>query len=237
MKISVIIPILNEAASIDKLLSYLLKISSKDIIHEIIIVDGGSTDRSTDIVASLAKNSPITVKLVKSPKGRAKQLNKGASMATASVLYFLHADSIPPIHYDKQILNQIEKGIHAGCFRMRFDDPHLWLRFLGWMTRFNSKKCRGGDQSQFISKALFNELNGYNEAYHIYEDNDLIERIYSKKQFSVIPDYVLTSARRYRKKGVWKLQYFFLNIHIRHWLGASADELYEYYKKNVISES
>ncbi|WP_405205021.1 TIGR04283 family arsenosugar biosynthesis glycosyltransferase [Aquimarina sp. LLG6339-5] len=236
MKISIIIPILNEAATICKLLSHLIKISSSpNFIKEIIVVDGGSVDGSQKTVKDFANTQEISIRLVSSDKGRAKQMNAGAAKASGEILYFLHADSFPPDSYDKDIIQQIHRGNEAGCFRMKFDSKHLWLRFLGWLTQFESKRCRGGDQSQFITASLFKKIDGYDEAYIVYEDNDLVDRLFAIDKFVIIPKYVITSARRYREVGVWRLQYHFLNIHMRRWLGASSEDLYRYYKEKVVS--
>ncbi|MBQ4802869.1 TIGR04283 family arsenosugar biosynthesis glycosyltransferase [Aquimarina sp. MMG015] len=236
MKISIIIPILNEAATICKLLSHLIQTSSSpNFIKEIIVVDGGSVDESRKTVTDFANTQKTSIKLVSSEKGRAKQMNTGAAAASGEILYFLHADSFPPDGYDKDIIQQIHGGNEAGCFRMKFDSKHWWLRFLGWLTQFQSKRCRGGDQSQFITASLFKEIDGYDEAYIVYEDNDLVDRLFAIDKFVIIPKYVITSARRYREVGVWRLQYHFLNIHMRRWLGASSEDLYRYYKEKVVS--
>ncbi|WP_378178904.1 TIGR04283 family arsenosugar biosynthesis glycosyltransferase [Aquimarina sp. SS2-1] len=236
MKISIIIPILNEAATICKLLSHLIKIANSETnIQEIIVVDGGSVDGSQDIIENFANTQKTSIQLISSEKGRAKQMNIGAAEASGEILYFLHADSFPPNGYDKDILAEIHNGNEAGCFRMKFDSNHWWLRFLGWLTQFESKRCRGGDQSQFITTSLFKEIKGYDEAYIVYEDNDLVDRLFAINKFVIIPKYVVTSARRYREVGVWRLQYHFLNIHMRRWLGASSEELYRYYKEKVVS--
>ncbi|WP_103069573.1 TIGR04283 family arsenosugar biosynthesis glycosyltransferase [Aquimarina sediminis] len=236
MKISIIIPIINEAEIIDKLISSLIhNLYSKNNIKEIIIVDGGSKDGSQDLVNTIAEGKEIAIKLIPSEKGRAKQLNTGAAIAKGEILYFLHADSFPPEHYDLFIIKEVEKENNAGCFRMKFDSTHWWLRFLGWLTQFKSKKCRGGDQSQFITTTLFKEINGYDESYIVYEDNDLVDRLFAINQFVIIPEYVITSARRYEEIGVWRLQYHFLNIHMRKWMGASSEDLYRYYKEKVVS--
>lgn len=236
MKISIIIPILNEAATISELLWYLINSSKeKENIAEIIVVDGGSTDTSQQIVESIAAETHHKVKCIPSKKGRAVQLNTGAAKATGDIFYFLHADSFPPKNYDQSIIEEVKKGNEAGCFRMKFDSNHWWLRFLGWLTQFESKRCRGGDQSQFITRKLFNQIDGYDEDFIVYEDNDLVDRLFAIDQFVIIPQYVVTSARRYREIGVWRLQYHFLNIHMRRWMGASSEDLYRYYKEKVVS--
>ncbi len=233
MKIAIIIPILNEAATITELLSHLVTASKNDTIAEIIVVDGGSTDTSASRVHAFAATQAIPIRFVPSKKGRAIQMNTGAKVATAPILYFLHADSYPPTNYDQAIIQHVAKGHRAGCFRMKFDSTHWWLQFVGWLTKFESKRCRGGDQSLFIERSLFYDIGGYDESYIVYEDNELIDRLFAIHEFVVIPDYIITSARRYEETGVWRLQYHFLNIHIRKWLGASSTELYRYYKEHV----
>ena len=234
MKISIIIPILNEAATITKLLQHLIDNANNiSSIEETIIVDGGSTDDSKLVIEQFLSKHNNKIKMMDSEKGRAKQLNSGARIAEGEILYFLHADSFPPKNYDQLIIKEVKKENLAGCFRMKFDDNHWWLKFLGWMTKFRSKKCRGGDQSQFITKKLFQEINGYDESYIVYEDNDLVDRLFAINQFVVIPEKIITSARRYREIGIWRLQYHFFNIHLKRWMGASSEELYQYYKNRV----
>ncbi len=229
-KISIIIPIINEGATIDTFLTYLLETSTIKNIAEIIVVDGGSTDDSKQKI----KRFPEIV-LVSSEKGRAKQMNVGVRHATGEILYFLHADSYPPKNFDEQIIKAYIEKKPAGCFRMKFDHKHPVLQFFQWFTRFNHKSCRGGDQSLFVEKELFNRLGGYDEAYLICEDYDLIVRIYDNSSFSIIPDYIITSARRYLKIGVWKLQYHFTVIHLKSFVGATPDQLYNYYKRYVLT--
>lgn len=228
-KISIIIPVLNEADIIAKLLIYLIDHASLENISEIIVVDGGSSDQTVNIVTDLKLN----IHIINSERGRAKQMNKGASVARGNILYFLHADSFPPLQYDQMIIAEVEKGNLAGCFRMQFDHPHWWLRLASWLTQFSWRACRGGDQSQFITRALFDEIGGFDESYVIYEDNILINELYARKQFVVINKKLKTSARQYRKHGIWKLQYHFWAIYIKKWFGASADNLYAYYKKHI----
>ncbi|MCK8480440.1 TIGR04283 family arsenosugar biosynthesis glycosyltransferase [Psychroserpens algicola] len=227
--ISIIIPILNEAETIENLLFHLIDHASLDHISEIIVVDGGSTDGSQ----ALVKNSGLKIKLLHASKGRAKQMNFGAKQATGRILYFLHADSFPPNRYDQLIIDEVKKGHQAGCFRLKFDSNHWWLRLASWLTQFSWRACRGGDQSQFITRELFDEIGGYDERFIIYEDNVLINELYARQQFVVINKQLKTSARLYRKHGIWKLQYHFWTIYVKKWFGASADDLFVYYKKHI----
>ncbi len=178
--LSLIIPVLNEAEKIGGLLLKLPKRFSGKYRAEIIFVDGGSTDGTQAIITEFAKktahpHTPFTIQLFSSEKGRAKQMNLGAQHASSEILYFLHADTIPPKNFDKHIIAQVNNGNPAGCFRMKFDSGHWWLKLAGWFTRFNWRISRGGDQSQFITKQLFREIGGFDESYTIYEDNILIK--------------------------------------------------------------
>ncbi len=236
--ISIIVPVFNEAENIENLLKHLISTASQKNISEIILVDGGSVDGTQNLVRESSQVSQVSqfqIKLISSEKGRAKQMNAGAKNASGNILYFLHADSFPPKDFDKLIIEEVKKGNPAGCFKMRFDSNHWWLRLASYFTQLSWRACRGGDQSQFITRELFGEIGGYDEDYVIYEDNILISELYARKKFVVIQKWLKSSARLYREKGVWYLQYHFLAIYVKKWLGADADELYNYYAKNIKS--
>ena len=258
-QISIIIPVLNEETYIGKLLEHVLANSSAKNISEIIVIDGGSSDNTRNIVQAFSNFTDINnkvafnyidntlfedkllstevietpINLLDSERGRAKQMNLGVKSATGDILYFLHADSLPPKYFDTLIIKEVEKKNEAGCFRMQFDSKHWWLRLVSWFTKFRWRACRGGDQSQFITKNLFNKIGGFDENYIIYEDNILINELYARNQFIVINKKLKSSARMYRKYGIWKLQYLYLSIYIKKWLGADSDALYDYYKKHI----
>lgn len=227
-KIAIIIPVLNEVNSINKLLLHLEESISKNIKYEILVIDGGSTDGTFEI---LKENKNI--KIYQSEKGRAIQMNFGAQRALSEILYFLHCDSFPPKNFDTEILNQIEKGNFSGCFKMKFDSNHIVLKISQWFTKFNHRSCRGGDQSLFVESKLFHRLNGFNEKLVIYEDNEFIDRLYKNSNFVVIQKAIITSARKYIKNGVWTLQFHFVRIHLKNWFGASQNEILNYYQKNI----
>jgi rSAM/selenodomain-associated transferase 2 len=228
MKVSIIIPVLNEEKGIKVLLDYLLGIIDAHFTKEIIIVDGGSTDATLQILSKYK-----SLKILTSEKGRAKQMNFGARNATSQILYFLHADTFPPKHFDAAIVKKVQDGKLSGCFKMKFDYYHPVLKVSEWFTQFNFKSCRGGDQSLFVSRDLFEKLGGFNDHLEIYEDNEFIFRLYEHSKFTVIQKPVTTSARKYKKNGVWKLQFHFFMIHVKFWLGSHPDTILFYYQKNV----
>ncbi|MEO0572876.1 MAG: TIGR04283 family arsenosugar biosynthesis glycosyltransferase [Bacteroidota bacterium] len=226
--ISIIIPAYNEAEGLGNLLSYLDDIVDKNLVREIIVVDGHSTD-ATKKIAQLHRAI-----VLESPKGRAKQMNFGAHLAKEEILYFLHADTFPPKGFEKLIAKAVDNGYEAGCFRMKFDTQNPVLRFFAYLSRINHLLCRGGDQSLFITRKGFLRNDGFNESYFIYEDSEFIKRLYKNLKFKVLPENVITSARKYREKGWLKVQFHFGMIHLKDYLGAKPDALYKYYERNLL---
>ena len=161
IKISIIIPILNEGKNIISLLEHLEQHSSKKNSFELLIVDGGSTDGSISKIENYIKNRHH-IALISSERGRAKQMNRGRLEANGAILYFLHADSYPPKNFDQYLIDEVKKENLAGCFKMKFNHPHWWLKLASWFTQFNWSACRGGDQSQYITATLFDEIGGFN---------------------------------------------------------------------------
>ncbi|WP_420603986.1 TIGR04283 family arsenosugar biosynthesis glycosyltransferase [Flagellimonas sp.] len=227
--ISIVIPVLNEEKLIGKILKHVASTSSKDNIKEVICVDGGSRDKTIFIAEQLG------AKVIRSKKGRARQMNLGAKHASGEVLYFLHADTFTPSNFDQLILNAIGEGHESGCFRMRFDTKNPILRLFAWLSRINHTLCRGGDQSLFIKRNLFQKTKGFNEDYMIYEDTEFIQRLYKQTKFKVLPNHVITSARKYREKGWIRVQFHFGMIHLKNYLGAGPNELYRYYAKKILN--
>ena len=228
--LSVIIPTLNEEDCIENLLSHIQSKAEMPSKLEVLVIDGGSND----LTKAMAKKAGA--RTTSSKKGRSMQMNKGAAIAKADTLYFLHADTVPPKGFDTLILKTINNGVEAGCFRMKFDSKNPILKFFAWLSRFDNILCRGGDQSLYISKQKFNELGGFDERYIIYEDSEFIRRLYRRSKFKVRPESVITSARRYREKGWFKVQFHFGIIHLKNFLGQGPHELFEYYSKHLLEK-
>lgn len=199
MKLSVIIPVLNEAKTIGRLLEFLLEnAGSKDV--EIIVVDGNSSDETPEIVS----NYPV--RLLQSPQGRAVQMNVGAREAKGEILYFVHADTLPPASFYEDLVSQIKLGYIIGCYRFKFESSQVLLKINSWFTRFDKMWLRGGDQTLFVLKTVFETLGGYDEQFVIMEEYDFIFRAKKLGAFKIIPKNVLVSARKYEKNSWLKIQ-------------------------------
>ena len=225
--ISIIIPLLNEELYVEKC----IKILHQHILGrntEIIFIDGGSEDKSILLIENFSHH-----KLIKSKSGRAIQMNLGAKEARYPILYFLHIDSIPPKGFDQIIEEQINNGIKAGCFQIRFEPSHWALSITSFFTRFNWKICRGGDQSLFIEKTLFEEMKGFNEHYPICEDNEFTDRLYQSGNFKVVDRVLISSSRRFNKNGVLFLLFLHGIIHLMRFLGVSPIQLNRFYRHFV----
>ncbi|MET4107591.1 TIGR04283 family arsenosugar biosynthesis glycosyltransferase [Hymenobacter sp. UYP22] len=226
--ISIIIPTYNEAEAITALLGYLRQATAPDHDLEILVVDGGSTDDT----APLARQAGATV-LVSPRKGRAAQLNHGARQARGEVLYFLHADSYPPLGFAADVRQAVAQGYGAGCYRLAFDYPHWFLRFSAWCTRLPFTAVRFGDQSLFVRRDLFARLGGYREELVVMEDQDLVARLRAQAPFRLLPRAVTTSARKYQVNGVFRLQGIFTLLVVLYKLGVPQRRLVQLYRRHI----
>jgi hypothetical protein len=160
-------------------------------------------------------------------------MNYGASLASAPVLYFLHADSYPPPGFWQDITKAVGQGFNSGCYQLAFDDPHPFLRFNAWFTRFDINAIRFGDQSLFVSKEVFLQAGGFREDLIVMEDQEIIGRIRKVARFKVLPGKVTTSARKYRENGYYKLQGIFFLIYFLYQLGVPQEKLVKLYKRLI----
>jgi rSAM/selenodomain-associated transferase 2 len=206
MKISIIIPTLNESQTIGSLIEYLKQNSQPDTIAEILIVDGGSQDATSDI-AEVAG-----ARVISSAKGRAVQMNTGAKVASGEMLYFLHADTYPPLDFDQCILKAYREGYQAGSFCHSFDDDHPILRLTSWIVNHESR-VQFGDQSFYVLKSVFETIHGFDEHLIIMEDADFTIRLRRDFRFQRVDCAVTTSARKFRENGELRLLLIFFLIY------------------------
>lgn len=227
MTISIIIPTHNEAANIGRLVQELRHHSATDAV-EILVVDAHSPDDT----AELARQAGATVLSTPKP-GRAAQMNHGAAHATCDILYFVHADV--QIHPDfvATIRQAVADGYPAGCYRFRFDSEHPLLRFNSYGTRFKGIMSRGGDQTLFITKALFGQLGGFRERFVVMEDFDIIQRIRRVARFLIVPQDVVVSARKYEHNSWLRVQLANLTAFSLYFLKVSPTRIARTYKAMI----
>ena len=200
MLISVIIPTYQEAPNIARVVEDLRRHDLTGAV-EVLVIDANSPDGTAEV----ARRAGATV--LQSPRpGRAAQMNFGAAQASGDILYFVHADVGIHPGYVAAIQAAVGQGHEAGCYRFRFDSRHPLLRINSYGTRFPGIMSRGGDQTLFITRALFQRLGGFDEHFVIMEDFDIIVRIRRVASFVIIPQDVLVSARKYETNGWLRVQ-------------------------------
>lgn len=227
--VSIVIPTYNEAAGIEALLHHLRQAgTATDAAVEIIVADG----HSTDATAALARWAGATV--VACPrKGRAVQLNHGAGQATGTILYFLHADTLPPVGFLDDIRRAVAAGYGCGCYRLGFDEPHWFLRANAWFTRFDVNAVRFGDQSLFVARTVFEQVGGFREDLLLMEDQEIIGRLKQHTRLRILPGPIVTSARKYRANGVFRLQGTFVLLALLYYLRVPQPLLLRLYQKLI----
>lgn len=225
MKVSVIIPTLNEAKNIGKLLGFLRQNSAPELA-EILVVDAGSTDNTAEVVRAAGGTL-----LSPGVRGRARQMNFGASAAKGDVLYFVHADTLPPATYLEDIRRAREEGFPLGSYQSAYDTRSLLLKINAFFTRFDFLWCRGGDQTLFVDRPVFEALNGYREDYCIMEEYDFIVRARREHPFKIMDKAALISARKYEENSYMRVQLANLVVFNMYRLGYSQERLANTYTK------
>ena len=198
--ISVIIPTYNEAGNIARLVAELRRYAPPGAV-EVLVVDAHSPDGT----AAAARAAGATV--LPAPRAsRAAQMNHGARHARGQLLYFVHADVRIHPDYVATLQAAVAQGYPAGCYRFRFDSRHPMLRLNSYGTRFEGIMSRGGDQTLFITRALFEKLGGFDERFVIMEDFEIIQRIRRVARFHIVPQEVVVSARKYETNSWLRVQ-------------------------------
>jgi rSAM/selenodomain-associated transferase 2 len=197
-EVAVIVPLRNERAEVPALAR---RLAALDAQAEVVVVDGESDDGGPEELARLVPG----LTLVRAPRGRARQMNAGARRARARTLLFLHADT----RLDEDAICTVERavarGVGCGCFRVRIDSPGALLGLASRLINLRSSLlCSAtGDQAIFVRRDLFDEVGGYPEV-PLCEDLALVARLRGRARWAALDRTVITSARRWERRGAWR---------------------------------
>ncbi len=218
---SIIIPTFNEE---DYILKCIDSIKSNSTEAEIIIADGGSSDKTIEI----AKNAGCTI--TSNPRGRGTQLNDGADYANGEILIFLHADS-QLSNNALDIINKyfIEKNNKVGTFRVKFDTNKLSHKLIEFTSRFDSVFTSFGDQGIIVNRNFFYKLNGFPD-WSLFEDVKFFQVARKKTSILSIPSHIITSNRRFKENGLLKQKLLNAYLMIQYLFGVSPYKLVKKYK-------
>jgi rSAM/selenodomain-associated transferase 2 len=222
-RLSIVVPVLDEAANLARLLPDLLE---REPQAEVLVVDGGSTDDSRAVVA----RTP-SVRWVSAPRGRARQMNTGASAAGGDALLFLHADTRLPDGAGAAILAALaEPGVVGGRFDVRLDSrrPLLWI--VGTLMNHRSRLTgiSTGDQGIFVRREIFDALGGYPDI-PLMEDVELSRRLKRRGRLVALRLRVVTSARKWEREGVVRTVLLMWTLRLLYTLGVSPARLHRWY--------
>jgi rSAM/selenodomain-associated transferase 2 len=209
MKLSIVMPVLNEASGIEAALQMLAPIRARGA--EVIVVDGSSSDDTPELAR------PFADRVIAGPRGRGVQMNAAAAVARGDVLLFLHADTRLPGNADRLVLDGLERTGRAwGRFDVRFDGGGLLaLVALMMNTRSRLSGIATGDQAMFVTRAAFDAAGGF-PPIALMEDVAFSARLKRIGRSLCLSECVITSARRWQRHGVlrtillmWKLRLAF----------------------------
>lgn len=220
--LSIIIPTLNEQAIIVESLQILQPL--RETGHEVIIVDGGSTDNTRALAA------PLVDSLLVSKRGRAWQMHLGAKFAHHDILLFLHADTRLPTHADVLIINGLSKR-QWGRFDVRLSGQTLPLRlverFINWRSRLTG--IATGDQAIFVERRLYMQVQGFPNI-PLMEDILLSRRLKKFSRPLCIRTPVITSSRRWEEHGIVRTILLMWGLRLAYALGVSPHTLKKFYQ-------
>ena len=227
MTIAAIIPTLNEESTLAKTLSHVTPLG----LDEIIVVDGGSQDRTRAIAESYFKaHESITGHVISAPKSRGRQMNAGGQLAQSDVLLFLHADTHLPIGARRAIEQTMENNYVGGRFDVQFeiDRGYAWLisRMMNWRSRWSG--IFTGDQAMFVRRNIFQQLNGFSDI-PLMEDIDFSYRAKQLGPVAALREKVTTSFRRWEQNGPLRTILHMWTLRFLYWLGISPHTLQQFY--------
>lgn len=223
MQFSIIIPVLNEETVLESTLQHVQQCAS-GYNHELIIVDGGSHDRTVGIAQRYGR-------VIHSVRGRARQMNTGAASASGTILLFLHADTKLPDGAFTSILQALTiQQTVGGAFRLSFDSSHWLYHYVALGTNIRSRLFRvfTGDQAYFIRTSSFQAIGGYPDQ-PLMEDVEIIARLRRVGRVVLLPLAVTTSARRHEHIGLLRSVFFMWYLRMLYHFGTSPARLQRMY--------
>jgi len=226
MRISIIIPVLNEAPLIVQTLLGLQPLRAAG--HEVIVVDGGSQD------GSAALSQPLADRVIFADRGRSRQMNAGARIAKGDILLFLHADTFLPENGDQSIINGLKgQGRRWGRFDVRLSGRHYFLRIIEHLMNLRSRftGIATGDQAIFVQRRLFEAMGGFPDI-DLMEDIALSRILKRYDRPLCLRQWVVTSSRRWGKKGILRTILQMWRLRLAYALGVDPKRLAHLYESH-----
>lgn len=222
-RVSVIIPTLNEERNIGPLL---MQLEDQPGV-EVVVSDGGSTDKTPQICSEYA------TRFLSGRSGRGRQLNAGAEAASGEVLFFLHADSLVDATVFDSIRAALNNGWRWGCCSLSFDEERWFFHLVALASRLRAAlfgSCYG-DQGIFCERNLFFQVEGFPDL-PIMEDLCLSKKLRNYCPVTVLPDKIITSSRRFKQGGLFKVVLKMQMIKLLFAFGVPAQRLERFYRPN-----
>lgn len=224
MKLSIIVPILNEAVNLPELLEQLLPYQRGG--SEVILVDGGSEDGSPQLANCMG------FEVIHAPRGRARQQNAGALQAHGEILVFLHADTVLPFNAERLIQQSMDDTKRVwGRFDVRIQGSSPMFGLISTLMNGRSRLTgiATGDQAIFVTREAFQKIGHFPDQ-ALMEDIELSIRLKKLSKPICLNTPVMTSGRRWETYGIWKTIFLMWYLRWQYWLGVSPDVLRKAYK-------